>query len=203
MTWRELLAEVWHQPHGGGDKTVDVHLSWLRRKLGESAAEPRYLHTVRGVGVKLEAPERIDDLERYGVRFDRVGGGGQREHAGAATVVVGPGDALVDLVALSRRIESEDADPPPVRLAKALGLGNQDDVHDVPNAQRVEHCLERRGVPDVRDVSVVFFDQLDQHAAGEVDAEVQAADADQGERGERAVELRHGVFLPSWHGRGQ
>ncbi len=54
VTRRELLAEVWHQPHGGGDKTVDVHLSWLRRKLGETAAEPRYLHTVRGVGVKLE-----------------------------------------------------------------------------------------------------------------------------------------------------
>jgi two-component system, OmpR family, KDP operon response regulator KdpE len=51
---RELLAEVWHQPFGGGDRTVDVHLSWLRRKLGESAAEPRYLHTVRGVGVKLQ-----------------------------------------------------------------------------------------------------------------------------------------------------
>ncbi|HMC80947.1 MAG TPA: DNA-binding response regulator, partial [Acidimicrobiia bacterium] len=31
--------------------------SWLRRKLGETAAEPRYLHTVRGVGVKLVAPE--------------------------------------------------------------------------------------------------------------------------------------------------
>ncbi|MCO8126127.1 response regulator transcription factor [Acidimicrobiia bacterium EGI L10123] len=53
---RELLAEVWHQPHGGGDKTVDVHLSWLRRKLGETAAEPRYLHTIRGVGIKLEDP---------------------------------------------------------------------------------------------------------------------------------------------------
>lgn len=54
---RELLAEVWRQPYGGADKTVDVHLSWLRRKLGETAAEPRYLHTVRGVGVKLVAPE--------------------------------------------------------------------------------------------------------------------------------------------------
>jgi two-component system KDP operon response regulator KdpE len=53
---RDLLAEVWHQPYGGGDKTVDVHLSWLRRKLGETASEPRYLHTVRGVGVKLVAP---------------------------------------------------------------------------------------------------------------------------------------------------
>nr|WP_218849266.1 response regulator transcription factor [Nocardioides perillae] len=57
VTKRELLTEVWHQPWGGSDKTVDVHLSWLRRKLGESAAAPRYLHSVRGVGVRLEAPE--------------------------------------------------------------------------------------------------------------------------------------------------
>jgi DNA-binding response OmpR family regulator len=56
VTKRELLADLWQQPWGGADKTVDVHLSWLRRKLGESAAEPRYLHTVRGVGVRLAAP---------------------------------------------------------------------------------------------------------------------------------------------------
>ena len=36
VTKRELLAEVWQQPYGGGDRTVDVHLSWLRRKLGET-----------------------------------------------------------------------------------------------------------------------------------------------------------------------
>lgn len=53
---RELLAEIWRQPFGGGDKTVDVHLSWLRRKLGETASEPRYLLTLRGVGVKLVEP---------------------------------------------------------------------------------------------------------------------------------------------------
>ncbi|TDU88382.1 DNA-binding response OmpR family regulator [Kribbella voronezhensis] len=53
VTKRELLAEVWGLPWGGGDRTVDVHLSWLRRKLGETAAEPRFLHSVRGVGVKL------------------------------------------------------------------------------------------------------------------------------------------------------
>jgi DNA-binding response OmpR family regulator len=58
VTKRELLAEIWRQPYGGADKTVDVHLSWLRRKLGETAAEPRYLHTVRGVGVKLVDPGR-------------------------------------------------------------------------------------------------------------------------------------------------
>ncbi|MFG1775925.1 response regulator transcription factor [Micromonospora sp. NPDC049051] len=56
VTKRELLAEVWRVPYGGADKTVDVHLSWLRRKLGENAQAPRYLHTVRGVGVRLEAP---------------------------------------------------------------------------------------------------------------------------------------------------
>ena len=53
---RELLAEVWRQPYGGADKTVDVHLSWLRKKLGESAAQPRYLHTKRGVGVRIVDP---------------------------------------------------------------------------------------------------------------------------------------------------
>ncbi|MEU7841407.1 response regulator transcription factor [Micromonospora sp. NPDC049114] len=56
VTKRELLTQVWQIPYGGADKTVDVHLSWLRRKLGESAQQPRYLHTVRGVGVRLEAP---------------------------------------------------------------------------------------------------------------------------------------------------
>ncbi len=56
VTRRELLDEIWQMPYGGGDRTVDVHLSWLRRKLGETAAEPRYLHTVRGVGVKLVDP---------------------------------------------------------------------------------------------------------------------------------------------------
>ncbi|MCW2790694.1 MAG: response regulator receiver [Aeromicrobium sp.] len=53
---RQLLAEVWQMPWGGADRTVDVHLSWLRRKLGETAAEPKYLHSVRGVGLKLVDP---------------------------------------------------------------------------------------------------------------------------------------------------
>ncbi|MCL8026116.1 response regulator transcription factor [Nocardioides bruguierae] len=52
----QLLAEVWQQPWGGADRTVDVHLSWLRRKLGEDAAHPRYLVSVRGVGIKLVEP---------------------------------------------------------------------------------------------------------------------------------------------------
>ena len=54
---RELLAEVWRQPYGGSEKTVDVHISWLRKKLGESAADSKYLQTVFGVGVKLVDPD--------------------------------------------------------------------------------------------------------------------------------------------------
>src|ERR1700761_6491041 len=54
---RELLEEVWRQPSVGEDQTIDVHLYWLRRKLGESAAKPRFLHTVRGVGFRFAAPD--------------------------------------------------------------------------------------------------------------------------------------------------
>jgi DNA-binding response OmpR family regulator len=54
VTKRQLLAEVWQMPWGGADRTVDVHLSWLRRKLGETAAEPRYLVSVRGAGYRFD-----------------------------------------------------------------------------------------------------------------------------------------------------
>ncbi|WP_345620069.1 response regulator transcription factor [Streptomyces ziwulingensis] len=49
---QRILAEVWQQPYLE-DQTVDVHLSALRRKLGEKARQPRLLHTVRGIGIKL------------------------------------------------------------------------------------------------------------------------------------------------------
>ena len=53
---QELLTEVWHQSYGD-DQTIDVHVSWLRRKLGETAARPRYVRTVRGIGVMLDPPQ--------------------------------------------------------------------------------------------------------------------------------------------------
>jgi two-component system KDP operon response regulator KdpE len=56
ITRRELLREVWQRTDGA--RTVDVHLSWLRRKLGESAEQPRFLRTIRGVGVRLEDEAR-------------------------------------------------------------------------------------------------------------------------------------------------
>ena len=60
VTRRELLREVWRHSYGD-EQTVHVHLSWLRRKLGETATAPRYLHTVRGVGVKLERLDQAAD----------------------------------------------------------------------------------------------------------------------------------------------
>jgi DNA-binding response OmpR family regulator len=53
VTRRELCDQVWASSDKASDQTIDVHLPWLRRKLGETAANPRYLHTVRGVGVKF------------------------------------------------------------------------------------------------------------------------------------------------------
>lgn len=53
---RTILAEVWNCAYVD-PQTVHVHLSCLRRKLGETASRPRYLYTVRGVGVRLEPPD--------------------------------------------------------------------------------------------------------------------------------------------------
>lgn len=50
---QELVEQVWRQPYIGAEATVDVHVSWLRRKLGETAAKPKLLRTVRGVGIML------------------------------------------------------------------------------------------------------------------------------------------------------
>ncbi|MDT5036252.1 MAG: hypothetical protein QOE03_1437 [Micromonosporaceae bacterium] len=56
VTRQELIQQVWHQAYRGAEQTVDVHVSWLRRKLGETAAKPRYLRVVRGVGIMLVDP---------------------------------------------------------------------------------------------------------------------------------------------------
>ena len=53
----DLMADVWDENWFGSTKTLDVHIGFLRRKLGDDAADPRYLRTVRGVGVRLVAPD--------------------------------------------------------------------------------------------------------------------------------------------------
>jgi DNA-binding response OmpR family regulator len=56
---QELLREVWQRTDSA--RTVDVHLSWLRRKIGDSPSDPRFIHVNRGVGVLLE--DRSHDPE--------------------------------------------------------------------------------------------------------------------------------------------
>jgi DNA-binding response OmpR family regulator len=48
---------VWDMNWFGSTKTLDFHVSGLRRKLGDDAADPRYLHTLRGVGFRFSSAD--------------------------------------------------------------------------------------------------------------------------------------------------
>jgi len=48
------MREVWDAKWWTSTKTLDMHISWLRRKLGDDAHHPRYITTVRGVGFRFE-----------------------------------------------------------------------------------------------------------------------------------------------------
>lgn len=50
----EIMREVWGSDPSGSTKTLDMHVSWLRRKLGDDANNPRYVTTVRGMGFRFE-----------------------------------------------------------------------------------------------------------------------------------------------------
>ncbi len=50
----QLMREVWGSDPTGSTKTLDMHVSWLRRKLGDDANAPRYITTVRGMGFRFE-----------------------------------------------------------------------------------------------------------------------------------------------------
>ena len=52
-----LMREVWGTDPSGSTKTLDMHVSWLRRKLGDDANSPRYVTTVRGMGFRFETGE--------------------------------------------------------------------------------------------------------------------------------------------------
>ena len=58
VTREDLMSEVWDENWFGSTKTLDVHVGWLRRKLGDDANEPRFIETVRGVGFRFAAPDR-------------------------------------------------------------------------------------------------------------------------------------------------
>ena len=53
VTREQLMADVWDENWFGPTKTLDVHIGWLRRKLGD---DPRWIETVRGVGFRFRDP---------------------------------------------------------------------------------------------------------------------------------------------------
>ncbi len=59
VTREDLMSRVWDTNWFGSTKTLNVHVGWLRRKLGDDPAAPTYLHTVRGVGFRFVGPEEL------------------------------------------------------------------------------------------------------------------------------------------------
>jgi two-component system, OmpR family, response regulator RegX3 len=57
VTREDLMARVWDVNWFGSTKTLDVHIRSLRKKLGDDAATPRFIETVRGVGFRFAGPE--------------------------------------------------------------------------------------------------------------------------------------------------
>ena len=57
VTREQLIEDVWDMNWFGSTKTLDVHVSSLRRKLGDDSSEPRYVHTVRGVGFRFASAD--------------------------------------------------------------------------------------------------------------------------------------------------
>jgi two-component system response regulator RegX3 len=57
ITREALIEEVWDMNWFGSTKTLDVHVSGLRKKLGDDPRSPRYIHTVRGVGFRFSGPD--------------------------------------------------------------------------------------------------------------------------------------------------
>ena len=54
VTREQLMREVWETSWWGSTKTLDMHVSWLRKKLGDDAGSPQFITTVRGVGFRFE-----------------------------------------------------------------------------------------------------------------------------------------------------
>lgn len=60
----QLLDQVWGYGHIGDIRTVDVHIRWLREKIEREPGKPKILDTVRGVGYRVHAPDKLRDKDR-------------------------------------------------------------------------------------------------------------------------------------------
>lgn len=63
--WRraELIQEVWDYEYVGDQRVVDVHIGQIRKKIEIDTSQPALIQTVRGVGYKFEAPEKVGEAE--------------------------------------------------------------------------------------------------------------------------------------------
>jgi DNA-binding response OmpR family regulator len=59
VTREELMREVWNASFWTSSKTIDVHLGWVRRKLGDDSRNPVLITTVRGRGLRFETGETL------------------------------------------------------------------------------------------------------------------------------------------------
>lgn len=66
VTREELMRDVWQTTFWTSAKTIDVHLGWLRRKLGDDTRRPTLITTIRGRGLRFEIspPVYVDDQAR-------------------------------------------------------------------------------------------------------------------------------------------
>lgn len=65
VTREELMREVWQTNFWTSAKTIDVHLGWLRRKLGDDTRRPTLITTIRGQGLRFEVspPVYVDQAK--------------------------------------------------------------------------------------------------------------------------------------------
>jgi DNA-binding response OmpR family regulator len=57
VTRDELMRDVWQTSFWTSSKTIDVHLGWVRRKLGDDSRHPRLITTIRGHGLRFETED--------------------------------------------------------------------------------------------------------------------------------------------------
>jgi DNA-binding response OmpR family regulator len=50
-----IMDEVWDPHWFGPTKTLDVHISWLRKKIEDDPSHPEYITTIRGVGFRFRS----------------------------------------------------------------------------------------------------------------------------------------------------
>ncbi len=64
---RDLLLErVWGSEFPGSNRTIDVHIRWLREKLEQDPANPVMIHTVRGIGYRFQSPSSVEQPQHTG-----------------------------------------------------------------------------------------------------------------------------------------